>query len=162
LAGLKVSHDLDELAEGEEQILTLKDSRIIDNEGTGPTYTVVLLKLTHIVEDELQNVLAAEHARTEQRIQNKAKNREYSGYDDDEFTEGRAGIRKKVLAKYDEDIDGPQETVGLILIYGESRLYSCQGFRLGSSAKPVKALSAEERAAPATVNKDLLTIDYLS
>jgi U4/U6.U5 tri-snRNP-associated protein 1 len=84
----------------------------------------VPLKLTHIVEDELQNVLAAEHARTEQRIQNKAKNREYSGYDDDEFVEGRAGMRKKVLAKYDEDIDGPQETVGLILIDGESSLHS--------------------------------------
>jgi hypothetical protein len=81
---------------------------------------VTSLKLTHIVEDELQNVLAAEHARTEQRIQNKAKNREYSGYDDDEFVEGRAGMRKKVLAKYDEDIDGPQETVCLILIDGES------------------------------------------
>lgn len=36
LSGLKVSHDLDELVEGEEQILTLKDSRILDNEGTPP------------------------------------------------------------------------------------------------------------------------------
>lgn len=33
LAGLKVDHDLDGLVEGEEQILTLKDSRILDNEG---------------------------------------------------------------------------------------------------------------------------------
>lgn len=33
LAGLKVSHDLDELNEGEDRILTLKDSRILDNEG---------------------------------------------------------------------------------------------------------------------------------
>ena len=34
LAGLKVSHDFEGLAEGEDRILTLKDSRILDNEGT--------------------------------------------------------------------------------------------------------------------------------
>lgn len=33
LAGLKVSHDFDELEDGEARILTLKDSRILDNEG---------------------------------------------------------------------------------------------------------------------------------
>jgi hypothetical protein len=33
LEGLKVSHDFDELNEGEARILTLKDSRILDNEG---------------------------------------------------------------------------------------------------------------------------------
>ena len=33
LAGLKVSHDFDKLNEGEDRILTLKDSRILDNEG---------------------------------------------------------------------------------------------------------------------------------
>lgn len=33
LAGLKVSHDFEELDEGDDRILTLKDSRILDNEG---------------------------------------------------------------------------------------------------------------------------------
>lgn len=33
LTGLKVSHDFEELDEGEDRILTLKDSRILDNEG---------------------------------------------------------------------------------------------------------------------------------
>lgn len=33
LEGLKVSHDFDGMEEGEERILTLKDSRILDNEG---------------------------------------------------------------------------------------------------------------------------------
>lgn len=36
LVGLKVSHDLEELAEGDGRILTLKDSRILDDEGTVP------------------------------------------------------------------------------------------------------------------------------
>lgn len=33
LEGLKVGHDFEELGEGENRILTLKDSRILDNEG---------------------------------------------------------------------------------------------------------------------------------
>ena len=33
LVGLKVSHDFEELGEGEARILTLKDSRILDDEG---------------------------------------------------------------------------------------------------------------------------------
>jgi SART-1 family len=33
LVGLKVAHDFDEMDEGEARILTLKDSRILDNEG---------------------------------------------------------------------------------------------------------------------------------
>ena len=36
LVGLKVSHDFDEMDEGEARILTLKDSRILDNEGNRP------------------------------------------------------------------------------------------------------------------------------
>ncbi|KAG8798027.1 hypothetical protein FRC17_007574, partial [Serendipita sp. 399] len=92
LAGLKVSHDLEDLREGEEQILTLKDNRILDD-----------------AEDELQNVLTAEHKRTEQRIESKTKNRGYTGYDDDEFVDGQVGMRRKLLSKYDEDMTG-QET----------------------------------------------------
>jgi U4/U6.U5 tri-snRNP-associated protein 1 len=33
LEGLKVSHDFTEMDEGEARVLTLKDSRILDNEG---------------------------------------------------------------------------------------------------------------------------------
>jgi hypothetical protein len=33
LVGLKVSHDFDEMDEGEARILTLKDSRVLDDEG---------------------------------------------------------------------------------------------------------------------------------
>lgn len=52
----------------------------------------------------------AELERTKQLNELKTK-RDYKGYDDDEFAEGQAGIRKSILAKYDEDIEGPQETV---------------------------------------------------
>lgn len=69
-----------------------------------------------IIEDELHNVLMAEHARTDERIQTKIKNKGYTGYDDDEFEDGQAGMKKKVLAKYDDDINGPQETVRTTII----------------------------------------------
>jgi U4/U6.U5 tri-snRNP-associated protein 1 len=46
LAGLKVAHDMDQLVEGEEKILTLKDSRILDNEGKdSPSSNTSLMKM---------------------------------------------------------------------------------------------------------------------
>ncbi len=42
LEGLKVAHDMEALDEGEEKILTLKDSRILENEGErGPLCVAV-------------------------------------------------------------------------------------------------------------------------
>lgn len=35
----------------------------------------------------------------------------YSGYDDEEFDPGMLGIKKKVLSKYDVDIEGEQDAV---------------------------------------------------
>ncbi|KAF8071950.1 SART-1 family-domain-containing protein [Lyophyllum atratum] len=128
LAGLKVSHDFDEMDEGEARILTLKDSRILDNE-----------------EDELQNVEMAEEERTRKNLDLKIKKRDYTGYDDEEFVEGNQGLKRAVLAKYDETIDGTQET----------------GFRLGSSAVSLKTQQEERKhQAAASVNKSLLSIDY--
>ncbi|EKM78760.1 hypothetical protein AGABI1DRAFT_75236 [Agaricus bisporus var. burnettii JB137-S8] len=128
LDGLKVSHDFDTLDEGEARILTLKDSRILDNE-----------------EDELQNVEMAEEERRQKNQDLKIKRRDYTGYDDDEFKEGSLGLKKSILAKYDEDLEGPQDS----------------GFRLGSATVSKKAKQEEEQqAAAAAVNKSLLSIDY--
>ena len=41
LEGLKVTHDFDAMDEGESRILTLKDSRILDNEGKGDSLLVI-------------------------------------------------------------------------------------------------------------------------
>ncbi|KII90021.1 hypothetical protein PLICRDRAFT_107617 [Plicaturopsis crispa FD-325 SS-3] len=128
LTGLKVSHDFEEMDEGDARILTLKDSRILDNE-----------------EDELQNVEMAEDEKTKKNNDLKIKKRDYTGYDDEEFTPGNEGLKRAVLSKYDEDIEGTRET----------------GFRLGSSivsAKAIKQAKAQEGAA--SVNKSLLSIDY--
>ncbi|KAF7312254.1 hypothetical protein MIND_00238400 [Mycena indigotica] len=135
LEGLKVSHDFEDLGEGDARILTLKDSRILDNEGS-----------CCLPEDELQNVEMAEAERTKKNKELKIKKRDYTGYDDEEFTPGQEGMKRSVLSKYDEDINGAGET----------------GFRLGSSTQQTRAVKLEEQKhlAAAAVNKSLLSIDY--
>ena len=64
-----------------------------------------------ITEDELQNVEIAEVERTKKNQELKLKRRDYTGYDDDEFEEGKAGMKRSLLSKYDEFLEGPKETV---------------------------------------------------
>jgi U4/U6.U5 tri-snRNP-associated protein 1 len=112
LEGLKVSHDFTEMGEGEARILTLKDSRILDNEGLF-RFPVLGASLTCAdLEDELQNVEMAEEDRRKKNQELKIKRRDYTGYDDEEFEPGKAGIRRGVLSKYDTVIDGERTTVG--------------------------------------------------
>ncbi|KAJ3714263.1 SART-1 family-domain-containing protein [Lentinula raphanica] len=128
LAGLKVSHDFDAMDEGDARILTLKDSRILDNE-----------------EDELQNIEMAEEERIRKNLELKTKKHDYRGYDDDEFVDGNVGMKRAVLAKYDEDIEGASET----------------GFRLGSSVVSKKVSDTQRKAeTAASQNKSLFSIDY--
>ncbi|KZT20148.1 SART-1 protein [Neolentinus lepideus HHB14362 ss-1] len=127
LAGLKVSHNFEDMDEGEAKILTLKDSRILDNE-----------------EDELQNVEMAEEDRRKKNQEMKIKRRDYTGYDDDEFTTGNAGAKRAILAKYDEVLEGAKET----------------SFRLGAPVTSSDSRLKEEERAAAAVNKSLLSIDY--
>ncbi len=39
----------------------------------------------------------------------KTKKHDYTGYDDDEFKDGQAGMRRSVLSKYDEELEGSGE-----------------------------------------------------
>lgn len=139
LRGLKVSHAMDDVEEGQEMILTLKDSRILDGE-----------------EDELQNVNLADYERDRAAKERKRKAKEqYTGYDDEEFEEGRIGKKRDVLSKYDDAFMGAGST---------------EGFRLGGSSSNAEASrkrKMEESAikddgddASATVNRQLLSLDY--
>jgi U4/U6.U5 tri-snRNP-associated protein 1 len=58
----------------------------------------------------------AEEERNKERNESKIKKRDYTGYDDEEFAGGRAGMRRAVLSKYDEFLEGPKETVRLRLL----------------------------------------------
>ncbi|BGP39887.1 hypothetical protein JCM10450v2_003861 [Rhodotorula kratochvilovae] len=92
LAGLKVAHGAEAFEEGEEVVLTLKDTRILDDE-----------------DDELHNVNLSENAKTKHALDMKKKgNAQYTGYDDDEF-EGGPGSSRGVLSKYDEGFDGMKD-----------------------------------------------------
>lgn len=66
---------------------------------------------TSLLDDELQNVEMAEAERTKERNELKIKKRDYTGYDDDEFVEGREGMKRRILSKYDEFLEGPKEAV---------------------------------------------------
>ncbi|KAI0784257.1 SART-1 family-domain-containing protein [Abortiporus biennis] len=130
LEGLKVSHDFEDMGEGEDRILTLKDSRILDNE-----------------DDELQNIEMAEEERRQKDKELKIKKRDYTGYDDEEFApDAVAGTRRAVLAKYDEFLEGSKET-GFRL--GSSKL----------TKEPSVSLDhMHETSVP--IKKALLSIDY--
>jgi U4/U6.U5 tri-snRNP-associated protein 1 len=127
--------------------------------------SVPLHFLTVSIEDELQNVEMAEDERTKKNNELKIKKRDYTGYDDEEFVPGHEGMKRSVLSKYDEDINGVQEIVSAVFRppFTELTVRLAQGFRLGSSAQ-TKAAKAEQQqhAAAATVNKSLLNIDYAS
>jgi hypothetical protein len=74
-----------------------------------------------IAEDELQNIEMAEEERTKMVNELKIKKRDYTGYDDEEFEPGKQGMKRAVLAKYDEDIEGPRQTVRYSKLFSSPR-----------------------------------------
>ncbi|GJN89245.1 hypothetical protein Rhopal_002224-T1 [Rhodotorula paludigena] len=93
LEGLKVAHGADAFEEGEDTVLTLKDTRILDDE-----------------DDELHNINLSENAKTKHALDLKKKGRQagqYTGLDDDEFD--GAGSSRGVLNKYDEGFDAMKD-----------------------------------------------------
>lgn len=86
LAGVKVGHELDTFEEGEEQVLTLKDTTIDENEEEG---------------DELENLDLREREKLHDKLELKKKKPVYNPNDvEDETGE------KSILAHYDEEIVG--------------------------------------------------------
>lgn len=83
LAGVKVAHELGDFGETEEQILTLKDATIDENEEEG---------------DELENVDLRDAEKLKERLDLKKKRTAYDP------TEGDG--TGTILAQYDEEIDG--------------------------------------------------------
>ncbi|KAJ1983691.1 hypothetical protein H4R34_001119 [Dimargaris verticillata] len=88
LTGLQVGHGADEFAEGEERILTLKDTSVLGKD-----------------EDQLINAQLEEQAKAHENLENRKRKSAYSGFDDDEFV-GVIGKKRAVLAHYDEQIEG--------------------------------------------------------
>lgn len=84
LAGIKVAHDSTSFLDGDEQILTLKDTTIDQNEEEG---------------DELENLGIKEQEELTERLDLKKK---LKGYNPNDYDDGEGTI----LAQYDEEING--------------------------------------------------------
>ncbi|KAF9580935.1 hypothetical protein BGW38_002224 [Lunasporangiospora selenospora] len=127
LSGLRVGHDVSDFAEGEEKILTLKDSTILENEEHG---------------DELINVQMSEKQRLDKNLENKKKvNRPvYSGYDDEEFVLGK---KKNILSQYDEVLGIEDEGEGFVIGRNKSSQRSVAG-QEGADSQSRRELSAKE------------------
>ncbi|KAK0626085.1 SART-1 protein [Immersiella caudata] len=88
LAGVKVAHDLEEFLGADDQILTLKDTGVLENEDEG---------------DELENLDLREREKLTEKLDLKKKKPLYDPNDIDET--GERGI----LSHYDEEIDGKKK-----------------------------------------------------
>ncbi|OHE97662.1 SART-1 family protein [Colletotrichum orchidophilum] len=86
LAGVKVAHELDNFLDGDEQILTLKDSTIDQNEEEG---------------DELENMDVKAREQLQERLDLKKKKPAY-----DVFAAADEDGERGILAQYDEEIYG--------------------------------------------------------
>ncbi|CAK7203240.1 hypothetical protein SEUCBS139899_005971 [Sporothrix eucalyptigena] len=82
--GLKVGHDMATLLDGDDQILTLKDATVLDNEDEG---------------DELENLGLREEEQLQERLKLKKKRPTYDPMNDDEGS-------NTILGQYDEEIFG--------------------------------------------------------
>ncbi|GAA5963083.1 hypothetical protein JCM3765_001763 [Sporobolomyces pararoseus] len=116
LKGIKVSHGAEQFEEGEEHVLTLKDSKILDDE-----------------DDELHNLNLTENAKHKAAVDLKKKGRQagqYTGYDDEEFNQdGAVAAKRGVLSKYDEGFEGVKE----------------DGFKLGQQVESKKKGATSNR-----------------
>jgi U4/U6.U5 tri-snRNP-associated protein 1 len=84
LAGIKVAHDTADFLDGDDQILTLKDTTIDQNEEDG---------------DELENLNMREAAELSERLDLKKRTGQYNPHDDEDG-------ENSILAQYDEEING--------------------------------------------------------
>ncbi|KAG5460407.1 MAG: SART-1 protein, partial [Olpidium bornovanus] len=109
LAGIRIGHDFSEFAEGEEKILTLKDTSVLDDGAPKDVFFVLLLPLSR--GDELVSAQISEAARARKNVENKRGRKAYTAYDDDEFTEMGAPNKRTILSQYDEE----EERAGFVL-----------------------------------------------
>lgn len=88
LAGVKVGHDMSALLDGDDQILTLKDSAVLGEDDEG---------------DELENLNLREQEKLDERLNLKKKRPVYDPNDVDDTAE------HSILAQYDEEINGKKK-----------------------------------------------------
>jgi U4/U6.U5 tri-snRNP-associated protein 1 len=93
MKGLKVAHQVEEFKEGEERILTLKDTSIIDDK-----------------EDELVNIDLAQTKKLTKYLEAKKKRPGYNAYDEEEWEGANPYEKRSILSHYDEVLGTTQES----------------------------------------------------
>ncbi|KAH6682727.1 putative U4/U6.U5 tri-snRNP-associated protein snu66 [Halenospora varia] len=131
LAGVKVGHELDTFEEGEEQVLTLKDTTIDENEEEG---------------DELENLDLREREKLNEKLELKKKKPVYNPNDIDETGE------KGILSHYDEEIEGKK---------GKRFTLDGMGSTAEASIEGVSAKKIKPQAFSLVILKDEPKSDYL-
>lgn len=97
LTGIKVGHDVSSFLDGDEQVLTLKDTNVLDESAD---------------EDELENLDLREREKLKERLELKKKKPIYDPNDIDET--GERGI----LAHYDDEIGGKKKKLFTLDVQG--------------------------------------------
>ena len=99
LRGLSVKHGVSDFEAGQDVILTLADSNILETDERGRTIDISDKM------DILENVNMSDRDRLREREQRakRAKQGMYTAYDDEEFVEGVPGKKRSILSQYDEE-----------------------------------------------------------
>ncbi|PWZ02037.1 hypothetical protein BCV70DRAFT_198315 [Testicularia cyperi] len=131
LAGLRVAHDFDAFEEGEERVLTLRDTGVLDE-----------------ADDELMDLELDQEERDRLNAERKKGLKDYSGLDDDEVSTGR---KRSILCKYDADIPDAARAVADTGFRLGSSIPTVD-------SKNTMRKEAEEAAR--LTNRKLLSLDY--
>ncbi|XP_044754550.1 U4/U6.U5 tri-snRNP-associated protein 1 [Coccinella septempunctata] len=116
LKGLKVDHNIDDIIEEKNVILTLKDKGVLEEE-----------------DDVLVNVNMVDDERHKKNLENRKKSSVYNKFEE-EFDQFGNPIEKSVLSKYDEEI------------HGEKKETFTLGSDISFEARKQQAISEAERA----------------
>lgn len=141
LKGMQIMHDATSFEVGEEVVLTLADTEVIQRDEYGRVISV------NDGDDALENVNIAEGERKEDRDKRLKRLRQpvYRGYDDDEFDEdGFAAVKKpSILPQYDLE-----KKRGAKLVIGDGAVAS------GGISAAASKLLAEKKAVFQTLHTD--------
>lgn len=144
LSGLQIMHGTEAFEVGDEVILTLADTDVVQRDEYG--------KIVGINEDTdaLENVNISEYDRMQDREKKLKRLRQplYSGYDDDEFGDGATpGFKPSLLPQYDKE-----EKRGAKMVIGSGSVLSLAGGaggdqRVGAERRAFQSLRTEYKTA---------------
>ncbi|KFY00585.1 hypothetical protein O988_03239 [Pseudogymnoascus sp. VKM F-3808] len=121
LAGVKVGHELDTFQEGEDHVLTLKDTTIDENEEEG---------------DELENTDLREREKLKELLELKKKKPVYNPNDIDDSED------RTILSHYDVEIDGKKSNRFTLDGQGSTK-EQLEAIRSGAQQMKPKAISLD-------------------